>query len=318
MKKNIPIIIGVCVFVIIVLAASALLQKGRSVETVVSSGVDGLYTARNNKLYYRSGESLVLQDLKTKSVQKIEAKFNSADLSEDGGRLFVRTMTDYKLKGKIYDLKTDSYESTVYTNFIDNLWCNNQLVIVQEQKNGGYTVLNEKGKALYSNVPSSQLYCVQNNLVYDSTLATSTTIEEREVRLRFLAEKKSEQELNVGSPAGPILQSASGLWYFEHGNKLSQLTPQKKNQFKLGSTENLLSKEELGTVYVLGSNEQTGKSITLTTIDVLSGNNASVGEYALTKGQQLQSTNEKESTVIYKDGNYLYFVLNNTIARLKL
>ena len=318
MKRNIPIIIGVCAFVIIVLAASALLQKGRSVETVVSSGVDGLYAARNNKLYYRSGESLVLQDLKTKGVQKIEAKFNSADLSEDGGRLFVRTMTNYKLKGKIYDLKTDSYESTVYTNFTDNLWCNNQLILVQEQKSDGYTVRGEKGEALYSNVPSSQLYCVQNNLVYDSTLSTSTTIEEREVRLRFLSEKKSQQELNVGSPAGPILQSTSGLWYFEHENKLSQVTLKKKSQFKLEGSENLLSRDEMGTVYVLGANQQAKQPITLTTIDVLSGNHASVGEYTLAKSQQLNYSNEKDSAVIYKDGNYLYFVLNDSIARLKL
>lgn len=300
-------------------AIFTLASRPNKPEVVVESGVGGIYAVHNNIVYYRSGESLVAKDIKKGSVSKVAASFNTASLSEDGSQLFIRTMKNYRLEGQLYDLNSQVAGKTTYKNFVNNLWCDNELFLVREQQDGNFSIINSSETALYRNVPTTEVFCINGELVYDSTVATSLTYHEREPKLVYLSkDMQSNKPLSLGGVESSISQNGGGISYINAQGSFVLASKSGLKEYELNLDEALVTENSQSSIYLLTPAKEEQNELDLIQIDTLNGNNAVVKSYTLEKSQNFAEPKDREYRTIYVADNYLYFILDDSIVRVKL
>jgi hypothetical protein len=309
-------LIGLVVAILIGLfMVVSVLSAPKKAEVVVPSGVSGLYGVSNGKIYYRVGRTLIAKPVKGKGLETITDQFNTAAISPDGTELFYRTMTNYVIDGYKLNLETQSVSKQ--TDITDGVWCGLSLFTISEQEASTYIIKDAKGQMYFQNVPTNEVYCLNNELVYNASNSLSDSEDGGTLTLKYLSQTKSNEEVKVSLQESPILQNNKQLSYINNVGSLILANTTKDIVLPLRVTNAITTQHGSGEMYVVDSPSSEETSVDLYRVDLLSKNFAKVASY-ITKANVEQNLSNIDTNIVFEYERYLYFMVGNSIVRVKL
>lgn len=313
-KTIISIIAGLLVLVGIVVIITSM-SAPKKAEVVVPSGVSGLYGVSGGKLYYRVGRTLIAKPVKGKGLETITNQFNTAAISPDNSELFYRTMINYTIDG--YKLKLDSQQSTRYAKITDNVWCGLNLYIVSEQGPSSFIIKDAKGTTYFQNVPTSELYCLGNDLAYNASGSLAESEDEGTLTLKYLSKSKGDVVIEIGLQASPLLQNNKELSYLNTEGSLILTSGLKDTVLPLRVSNAITTQYGSGEMYVVDSPSTEETGVDIHRVDLLNKNHAKIASFVTTENVN-QNKAAVDTNVAFEYEDYLYFMVGNSIVRVKL
>lgn len=313
-KTVISLIVIVLVIIGLTMVAISMTAPKKA-EVVVPSGVSGLYGVSGGKVYYRVGRSLIAKPVKGKGLEIITNQLNTAVVSPDNTELFYRTMINYVIDG--YKLKLDAQDSTKFAKITDNVWCGLNLYIVSEQGPSSYIVKDTKGTTYFQNVPTSELYCLGDDLAYNASGSLAESEDDGTLTLKYLSKSKGDAVIEIGLQNSPLLQNNKELSYLNSEGSLVLTSGLKDTVLPLRVSNAITTQYSSGEMYIVDSPSTEETGVDLHRVDLLNKNFAKVASYKTTDNIQ-QNKADIGSNVAFEYENYLYFMVGNSIVRVEL
>lgn len=316
MNKRTIILVGIIVAILAgMFTVVSILSAPKKAEVVVPSGVSGLYGVSGGKIYYRVGRSLIAKPVKGKGLETITNQFNTAAISPDKTELFYRTMINYVIDG--YKLNLETQNSSKHIDITNEVWCGINLFTISEQGTSGYVVKDVKDKTYFQNVPTEEIYCLNDELVYNASSSLSDSEEEGTLTLKYLSQTKGNDKIQISLQESPLLQNNKELSYLNAAGSLILANTTKDTVLPLRVSNAITTQHSSGEMYVIDSPSTEENGVDLYRVDLLSKNFAKVASY-ITKANVEQNLSNIDTNIVFEYERYLYFMVGNSIVRVKL